>query len=291
MVELAGPYIHIYRPQPDVFPGPNSDSFVAGQRYADWVPNDHCFVQGPNGAWHAFGITHPAPPAEACIHEAEWLAFHAAAPPGTFREHLQDGAWQDMPKVLSPADRPGELPALYAPFIVAHNGLFHMVYGPDPIRLATSSDLTTWRPQGALFSEEPSARDPCVLRHDGAYLMVLCSQQSIVARTSPDLRTWSDASVELFRMQRPGAPESPFLVERDGTFFLFWCIYDGTHGPYDHRTFVYASDDPLDFHESELVAQLDAHAPELIRDEHGNWFISSVEWPRRGVSIAPLAWD
>ena len=38
---------------------------------------------GPDGRWHAFGITHPAVAAgEPNPHEAEWLLFHAAAPAG-----------------------------------------------------------------------------------------------------------------------------------------------------------------------------------------------------------------
>ena len=59
---------------------------------------------------------------------------------------------------------------------------------------------------------------------------------------------------------------------------------------YDNRTFVVRSPDPLDFHHVPCVAQLQAHAPEVSRDEDGDWFISSVEWPKRGFSIAPLAW-
>ena len=34
-----------------------------------------------------------------------------------------------------------------------------------------------------------------------------------------------------------------------------------------------------------------AHAPEIIRGENGQWYISSVEWPTRGVSLAELVWE
>jgi beta-fructofuranosidase len=53
---------------------------------------------------------------------------------------------------------------------------------------------------------------------------------------------------------------------------------------------VFRSGDPLDFKAAPCVAELKAHAPEVFRDEDGDWFISSVEWPHRGVSLAPLAW-
>lgn len=50
------------------------------------------------------------------------------------------------------------------------------------------------------------------------------------------------------------------------------------------------SEDPLRF-DGRPVARLEAHAPEVFRDEDGQWYISSAEWPARGVSIAKLAWE
>ena len=129
-----------------------------------------------------------------------------------------------------------------------------------------------------------------MLYHNGEYIMVYVAGHSVWARTSTDLEDWSGEPREIFRMSRPGAPESPVLVSRDDTFYLFWCIYDGTHGPYDRRTFVYASDDPLDFHNCEPISTFAAHAPEAFQDEDNDWFVSSVEWPHRGLSIAPLKW-
>jgi len=289
---ISGPYVNVYRPGGDKFAGPDSENFRAGQWYSDWVPNDHTFAFGPDGRWHAFGITHPVPPPpEANIHEAEWLAFHAAALPGPLAEGLREGAWEDLPKVLPPGDRPGEVNELYAPFIAQRDGVYHMFYGPRDMRLATSTDLYTWTPQGAVFSDDPSTRDPCVLEHEGTYYLVYVVNDSLLLRTSPDLRHWSEEPVEVFRMTRSGAPESPVLIFRHGWFYLFWCIYDGTHGPYDHRTFVMRSETAVDFHGAPVIAELDSHAPELICAEGGQWYISSVEWPCRGVSIAPLAWE
>ncbi|MBT6146109.1 MAG: hypothetical protein HOH74_11800, partial [Gemmatimonadetes bacterium] len=78
---------------------------------------------------------------------------------------------------------------------------------------------------------------------------------------------------------------------------LFVCGWDGEwdrvdlQGAYQHKTYVYQSDDPMKFALESEVAVIDAHAPEIIQDEEGDWFISSVEWPHRGVSIARLVWD
>ena len=51
------------------------------------------------------------------------------------------------------------------------------------------------------------------------------------------------------------------------------------------------SETPTDFMSAPVIAEIDSHAPELICAEDGQWYISSVEWPHRGVSLAPLEWE
>jgi acetyl esterase/lipase len=296
---ISGPYVHVYAPGADVFPGPDSENFRTGRSYAEWIPNDHAILKGTDGRWHALGITHPKPrdydPPRygKDVHEAEWLLFHAVSPKGKLKEHLQEGAWRDAKKVLAPAARPGEIKECHAPFIVQKDGIYHMIYGPNPLRMATSSDLYDWKPVGALFTQKGGARDPSIIRHGNQYILLYVTGNTILARTSSDLRNWSAEAAEIFRMRRGGDPESPTIVERDGQFYLFWCLWDAAdmvNGAYDNRTFVYRSANPMDFRDAPCVAQLQAHAPEVFRDEDGDWFISSVEWPKRGVSIAPLVW-
>lgn len=57
---IVGAWVHVYQPNGDVFPGPDSPRFKAGRHYPDWQVNDHAILKGPDGRWHAFGITHPA---------------------------------------------------------------------------------------------------------------------------------------------------------------------------------------------------------------------------------------
>ena len=146
---VASEYVNVYQPAGDIFPGPNAAELIAGKFYDDWVPNDHCLVRDEHGRWHAFGITHPLTDV-ANVHAGEHLLFHAMAPPGPFTEVLRAGSWQDQRKILPPSERPGEMPAIHAPWILNRNGLFHMVYGPTPIRYAVSNDLRNWNPQGNL---------------------------------------------------------------------------------------------------------------------------------------------
>jgi arabinan endo-1,5-alpha-L-arabinosidase len=61
-------------------------------------------------------------------------------------------------------------------------------------------------------------------------------------------------------------------------------------GANQHQSHVYQSDNPLEF-DSKAVARLEAHAPEIFQGENGQWYISSAEWPERGVSIAKLKWE
>ena len=292
---LAGEYVTVYRPAADRFPGPDTKELKAGQWYDDWVPNDHAIVKGPDACWHAFGITHPLTSTQR-VHEGEFQLFHAVAPPGPLQNTLRQGAWTDRPKVLPPSERPGEIPANHAPYIVFKDARYWMIYGPSPIRLASSADLEAWTTHGELFRESGGTRDPSVLLWEDNYYLVYCTGNSVAARLSKDLQSWGPPRVVL-RMKDKVAPESPSLLRFDGTFYLFVCGWDGVwdrktvQGAYQHRTYVYQSDDPLRFDVDRPITCLDAHAPEVFRSEDGRWFISSAEWPSRGVSLAELVWE
>jgi hypothetical protein len=284
---IVGEYKLMYRPGGDRFPGPDSDHLKAGQWYDDWIANDHSFVRDREGVWHGFGIISPACPG---LHEGAWMSFHITSPPSSTGVQLGE-PWTEHPKVLTPADRSEERKELYAPYVVERDGRYYMFYGPHEMRLAVSDDLFHWELQGPQFAQDGVTRDPCVVRIDGVYHMVYTAGQSVFLRTSRDLLEWTDPPKEVYRMDRDGLPESPVLVERDGEFYLFWCIYDGTNTAYDNRTFVFRSHTPDDFTRADPLPMLLAHCPELIEDDTGQWYISSAEWPARGISLARLAWD
>ena len=64
-------------------------------------------------------------------------------------------------------------------------------------------------------------------------------------------------------------------------------------GAYQHKTYVFQSDDPLKFgvDAEKQITTLNAHAPEIFQGEDEQWYISSVEWPNRGVSVDKLNWE
>ncbi|MBT3342854.1 MAG: family 43 glycosylhydrolase [Gemmatimonadetes bacterium] len=292
--KIASDYINVYKPEGDVFPGPQSANLTVGQFYEEWVPNDHCFVRDASGRWHAFGITHPLTDLSD-VHSGEHLLFHAIAPPGTLKGVLREGSWEDQEKVLPPSERPREIPAIHAPWVLCRDGLSHMIYGPTPIRHAVSRDLTSWTPRGSLPGA-PSGRDPQVFVWNDLYHLIVCGVNDVKVATSEDFQTWTEHGPAL-KMREGIDPESPSIVRYRDAFYLFVCGWDGEwdrvdlQGAYQHKTYVYQSDDPMKFALESEVAVIDAHAPEIIQDEEGDWFISSVEWPHRGVSIARLVWD
>ena len=60
---------------------------------------------------------------------------------------------------------------------------------------------------------------------------------------------------------------------------------------YSPRTYVHCSESPTDFLGKPVLTEFIAHAAEIIRDEAGQWFMSSADFPHRGINVAPLVWD
>jgi len=254
-----------------------------------WYLNDHTIVQGPDGTWHLFGITHtePADPLD------ERHLAHATAP-------SLHGPWTKQPFALDADPFYGET-HLWAPHVIAVDGLFHMFYaggGPDnsqyAINLATSPDLETWtrRPEGPLFRDGYDARDPFVIRIGDQWVMYYTAtsepaggNHTVMYRTSDDLVTWSDRHTVFTDPEVGtfgGGTESPFLVEWDG----WWYLFIGPRGDYV-GTDVFRSRDPFDFEGAELVGHIASHAAEVVRDGD-EWFVTSAGWGQGGLHLAPL---
>ncbi|WP_083631165.1 family 43 glycosylhydrolase [Labilibacter marinus] len=305
----ANEFVWIYKPAGDSFFGPDTKYLKEGVWYEEWVANDHTFIQDEEGKWHMFGITHPlvkSEPLSAGIHDGEYASFHAVSSVSNFKESLSKHHYKDLAKVLPPHERPGEVLANHAPYIIKKDGLYQMVYGHSPIRLAVSKDLMQWEVKGNLFSEGDGvgdeeklfgdARDPNLLYHNGTYYIVYCSTRCVNMRESKDMIHWSEEKT-IFKT-KTFDPESPTLLFHNNTFYLFVCSWDGVWdekdivGAYQHKTYVLQSDDLLNFGTDfeKHISTLNGHAPEIFQDENGQWYISSVEWPNRGVSVDQLNW-
>ena len=298
---LRGDYIPVYQPQADVFLGPDSEHFHAEKCYEQWVPNDFTIVHDGKH-WHLIGITHPKPewflspdsPINGRnIHEAEWQLFHAVSTGNTLKESLYPNGFQQVEQVLPATFRPNERPEIWAPICWKHDGRYVLLYSPDPMRTAVSDDFIHWQTEGpAFFCGEDSARDPNIMEKDGIYSVVYLVGNTLYLRESRDLRHYSEPRI-LFNGPEGVSLESPILKYIDGWYYLIYCIFDGNdqiNGAYDYRTYVHASRTLEELDNSPRLAELHAHAPELFQDEQGDWYLASVEWPYRGVSIAPIGW-
>jgi hypothetical protein len=89
-----------------------------------------------------------------------------------------------------------------------------------------------------------------------------------------------------------GPTESPFVVARDGAYYLFVCCGDGVSYLADYSlTSVYRSNDPFHWEYADKVATLPAHAAEVVEDTDGQLYISSAGFAQKGLYLAPLAFD
>lgn len=165
------------------------------------------------------------------------------------------------------------------------------------MQLATSTDLYTWERYDGnpLFTDGFDGRDPMVKRIGDQWVMYYTANSEpsggnhIVAyRTSQDLMTWSERQVAFTHPKAGtfgGPTESPFVVERDGSYYLFVCCDAGYSD-----TRVYRSDDPLHFDVSQLVGQIDEHAAEVVQDDE-RWWVSGAGWGQGGVYLRPLDFE
>jgi arabinan endo-1,5-alpha-L-arabinosidase len=275
-----------------------------------WYVNDHTFVRDQGGTWHLIGITHaePANPFD------ELHLCHATAP-------ALRGPWTKQPFALSTDTSVGET-HLWAPHVIHHDNRFWMFVcagGPRDgyqIKLATSDDCWTWtrHDHNPLVVDGYEARDPMVRRIDERWVMYYTATSDpsggnhvVVAAESDDLVHWSGRTIvytdELVGTGA-GPTESPFVVERDGRWYLF--MGPSKYGEAMARvargekprwrdayssTVVLVSDDPMRFDRADEVGLLASHAAEVIEDEHGEVWVSHCGWGQDGVHLAPLRWE
>ncbi|MGH3762670.1 family 43 glycosylhydrolase [Actinophytocola sp.] len=273
----AGPSFHVYDPS-------------VGES-EPWYYNDHTMIRDvATGTWHVFAITHPEPadPMD------EKNFGHATAP-------SPRGPWTKQPFALTADPAAGES-HIWAPHAVYVDGTYYLFYaGGTPDRtayrmhLATSTDLVHWTrsPANPLFTDGYDARDPMVTRVGEQWVMYYTANSTpaggnhqVAYRTSTDLLHWSEKHVAF---EHPasgtfgGPTESPFVVNRDGWWYLFVCC-DSAY----RDTRVYRSKDPLAFSIRDLAGRIDSHAAEVVTEPDGTTWVTGAGWGQGGLYLAPL---
>lgn len=220
---------------------------------------------------------------------------------------LTDTNWTPRGIVMEARAELGETPGgLQAPFVFRHAGRFHLFYG-DWVHIcaATSADGKNFTREvnaggkTGLFGEGPeaNARDPMALFTRGRWHCYYTAHPgrrgAVYARTSTDLRTWSESRRVAFGGEAGTnftSAECPFVVElTPGEYYLFRTQRYGR----DAITRVYHSRDPLDFGldrgDVHLLGSLPVAAPEVFRHEQ-QWYIASLLPTLKGIRIARLEW-
>jgi arabinan endo-1,5-alpha-L-arabinosidase len=265
---------------------------------AKWYINDHCFIYGNDGLWHLFGITHqePADP----MHEVHFA--HATA------KTLLQKPWDKQPFALSVAAKFWDEIHLWAPHVIQHDGRYYMFYcaGDNDhtkykIHLATSKDLRKWnrQKQNPMVVDGFDARDPYVTRVGDKWIMYYTATSKpgggshiVACVASDDLICWEHRKVvytDPSTGKWGGPTESPFVVRRGNSWYLFIGPRDGRKGVYN-GTDVFVSNDPFHWRIEDCVGHVASHAAEVVRDLDGKWYVSRCGWGQGGVYLAPLIW-
>jgi len=226
-------------------------------------------------------------------------------------ERLTDPDWKPLGIAMEADPALGESEGgLQAPHVIKVDGVYDMVYGDwTRICLARSVD-------GKVFERVPnsagqpnlftgpygSSRDPMMLQvADLFYCYYMGHQQGaefesvIFCRTSYDLRRWSEpmmvsggGSAAAQTDWYGGDAECPFVLEKDGWFYLFRNQRYGQNG----LNTQYASANPLSFGVGDdtcRIGSLSVAAPEIIQHD-GQDYIAALMPSLKGIRLAKLKW-
>lgn len=243
--------------------------------------NDHSIIYDTlSQTWHCYGIIHP-----------HTKFIHLTSKKLTEGWKLKDYFTDDGS-------------AIWAPHIIKHSSVYHMYYTkigtPREICHATSKDLDSWKidstPVLALkneYSENLKNKDPMVFYNKNSsewimYYSVMKDAKNWVVgySTSRDLKSWSEFKICFDENNPSPGVESPYVIEKDGKFYLFLSARPWSVGGVD----VFVSDNPYFWNPGDHVKRFYPwHACEIIEDLDGQMYmtLSSGE-AADDLRIAPL---
>lgn len=258
--------------------------------------NDHTIVRGSDGNWHLYGIT----------------SFGGKSYEERYFVH---GVGESLSKEFREVGRSIDRGCLaWAPCVKEREGNYYMIYGPSPTSLAVSHDMYEWFGTKINLIDEPlmgAHRDHFVLEIEkDSYLMYVVGvhdkKGAISCFSSSNLLDWKFEGFALTSGDNAplkpawGAMESPFVVKKDGLYYLFVTYTDCSDENYCD-TMVFCSKDPKFFgkfdgnYGTQPITVLQAHAPEIIQEDN-KYYVTTCGWvdkpnPNKGtVSIAQLDW-
>ncbi len=268
---------------------------------------DHCLIK-KDGLFHLFYIR-----GKAATHwpESPTRNFGHA----TSKDLLN---WETHEPVIQSPEKGWDEYQVWAPHIVKHNGEYYMLYTGvsypccQCIGLAKSKDLFNWKRIGdgpvitpgewGIWRSDGGAdcRDPSMLKVGDTYYCYYTAVRKVEGADPPhefcvgissskDLINWKDEGFARLETSLKTPPESPFAVEKDGKFYLFYTSYK-------YGTVVAVSDHPAkgwkDLPEDKLVTMAGISASEVLKDGD-DWYISLISHAQNALhffEIRKLIW-
>jgi len=218
---------------------------------------------------------------------------------------IEQANWKPVGITMKAEEKLGEtLGGLQAPYVVKHDGKYHMLYGDfNRICRAESADGKNFtkviQPDGktGMYADGEFTRDPMALKIDDLWYVYTTSdpyeQCAIRCRTSPDLQNWSRYSITVASggqaTASKRAAECPQVVKHNGLYYLFRTQnYRGTP-----HTQVYVSSDPLHFGNNRdewyYATTLFLAAPEYVQHD-GKEYLAYLNPTLDGIRAQKLSW-
>lgn len=157
--------------------------------------------------------------------------------------------------------------------------------------MASSADFKNWDLKELFECKSTVARDPFVYFEKGEYYIIYTEEKVLKYRKTADFKSFSEEMILQETLFADTEAESPFLMKKDGIYYLFWSIWNDRNGAYDDRTMVFAADTIEGLRNTAPITMLKAHAPEIVCDNDGAYYLLSVFSPKNGVCAVKLRWE
>jgi beta-xylosidase len=244
--------------------------------------NDHSVIYNSiQRKWHMFGIV-----------KGEKSFIHLTA------DSLNQPTWIENKHFTDSGEE------IWAPHIIAERGKYFMFYtrigNPRQLVCVESNDLWNWsEPKLIMALRTPSGndaknKDPMILKDNGQWIMYFSMMKDtekwvVGYSTSNDLEKWSKPQICFDEDTSMPGVESPFVIKRGAYYYIF---ISARPWPYGYLE-VFRSTSPFLWKVTDKVKWMDWHAPEIVRDLDGKWYITlcGYEPERNGFSIWSLSWN
>jgi len=226
-------------------------------------------------------------------------------------------SWEIRQPVLQCPQTGWDQYQVWAPHIIEHEGTYYMFYTgvnrnvSQAICLATSTDLNTWKryDQNPVITSGPwgiwntakwsDCRDPMVFRDGKIFYCYYTAARKNPENGQPENCLGISSSTDLFHWKDEGyirlehslatPPESPFVLKRNGTYYLFYTNYK-------YGTVYLTSKDPVkgwaELPADKMVLMGGISASEIYED-NGKWYMSYISHQKNGLhffEIKELLW-